>query len=185
MIPLKKEERFTYTDYYSWDDDQRWELIEGVPYLMAAPTWVHQLICNRINLKIGQYLEGKQCIVLCSPIDVRLNADTYDDTVVQPDIIVVCDKSKLDDGGSIVGAPDMIVEILSPTSHSRDKLIKFNQYLRAGVREYWIVDPESKMITVHILHSERYVTSAYGETDTVPVHVLEGCEIDLGEVFVE
>ena len=183
MIPLKKEERFTYTDYYSWDDDQRWELIEGVPYLMAAPTLEHQGIISNILHKLRLFLEGSSCKVYPSPVDVRLNADTYDDTVVQPDIIVVCDKSKLSDIRACVGTPDMIVEVLSPSSHMRDKLIKFKLYQQVGVREYWIVDPDTKMVAAYILQSGKYVTSVYGETDTAPVHVLEGCEISLGEVF--
>ena len=184
MIPLKKEEpRYNYKDYCLWDDEKRWELIEGTAYLMSAPTWVHQDISINIIFKLRQFLQGKSCKVLSSPIDVRLNADTYDDTVVQPDIIVICDKSKLDDGGTIVGAPDLIVEILSPSSVRRDTLTKFKLYKQAGVREYWIADPEEKMMIVHILESGKYVTSVYGENDKIPAHVLEGCEIDLGDVF--
>jgi Uma2 family endonuclease len=115
---------------------------------------------------------------------VRLNADTYDNTVVQPDLVVVCDKSKLDDKGC-VGAPDMVIEILSPSTEEYDKVEKFDQYLQAGVREYWIVDPVSKTVMVNILDDKKYYSATYAETDTVPVHVLEGCVIDLADVFAE
>ena len=116
--------------------------------------------------------------------EVRLNADTYDDTIVLPDISVICDKSKLNDRGC-VGPPDMVIEILSPTTAMLDKHLKFYQYLRAGVREYWIVEPESKTVSVHILNNGVYVTDSYGGDETVPVHVLEGCTIDLTVVFAE
>ena len=185
MQPLrKKDSRYTYADYYSWDDSERWELIEGVPYAMSpAPTWKHQLISSNIHGQIWQYLRGKNCSAFSSPIDVRLNADTDDNNVVQPDIIVVCDKSKLEDSRACIGAPDMVVEVLSPSTEKHDRLTKFKLYLNAGVREYWIVDPESKMVQVNILNSGKYTISAYGETDSIPVHVLDGCIVDLAEVF--
>ena len=187
MISQKNEEYpYTYADYYSWDDGERWELIEGVAYAMSpGASWRHQDISFNISYKLRQFLDGKRCKVLYAPVDVRLNADSYDDTVVQPDIIVVCDKMKLRDSRCCIGAPDMIVEILSPSSLRHDKLTKFNLYQQYGVREYWIADPSAKMMTVHILEPGKYVTSVYGETDTVPVHVLEGCVIDLADVFVE
>ncbi|MDR0310408.1 MAG: Uma2 family endonuclease, partial [Acidobacteriota bacterium] len=121
-----------------------------------------------------------------APFDVRLNADTYDDTVVQPDLLVVCDRSK-PDGKCCVGVPDMIIEILSPSSGRHDKLVKFHLYQKAGVREYWIVDPETKTVQVCILENGKYVTTMYGDTDTdtVPVHVLDGCVIGLKDVFEE
>jgi Uma2 family endonuclease len=97
---------------------------------------------------------------------------------------VVCDRSKLD-GKRCNGAPDMIIEILSPNSAKRDLIIKFNKYQQAGVREYWVVNPDNKIVSVHILENGKYVTSAYSDTDTVSVHVLDGCEIDLREVLEE
>ena len=182
---VKKTQRYTYADYCTWGDDERWELIDGIAYAMApAPSQSHQRISRDVLLQIGQFLRGKQCEVFGAPFDVRLNADTKDNTVVQPDLLVVCDQSKLD-GKACVGAPDMIVEILSPSTELRDKLVKFKLYLQAGVREYWIVDPNKKMVTVHILKNGEYMTNVYGEDDHVPVHVLEGCVVDLVEVFEE
>ena len=180
---VQKTQRYTYADYCAWGDDQRWELIDGRPHAMApAPGRFHQSISGNIYVQLKQFLRGKTCEVYISPFDVRLNADTKDNTVVQPDVLVVCDPSKLDEKGC-AGAPDMVVEVLSPSTLRHDRLIKFNKYLGAGVREYWIVDPESKTVSAHILKDGAYTTSAYSDEDTAPVHVLEGCNIDLGEVF--
>jgi len=182
---LRKEEYFTYADYCMWDDDMRWELIEGKPYAMApAPMWEHQSVSQLITRRLGNFLEGKQCKVFAAPFDVRLNADTYDDTVVQPDIVVICDRSKLK-GTGCAGAPDMVVEVLSPSTVSRDTHIKFRLYQNAGVREYWTVNIEAKTVLVHILDNGRYYTSSYGDTDSVPVHIFEGCAIELREVFAD
>ena len=140
--PLRKEEaRYTYADYMAWEDGERWEIIEGVPYLMSpAPTWVHQGISGELFLQIATFLKGKPCKVYAAPFDVRLFPadDDSDDTVVQPDIVVVCDRSKLDRSGCR-GAPDMLVEILSPSTARHDQLVKLQLYKKAGVREYWIV----------------------------------------------
>jgi Uma2 family endonuclease len=130
------------------------------------------------------FLEGKPCEVYYAPFDVRLNADTLDNTVVQPDLLIVCDHSILNDAGC-AGSPDMVVEILSPSTSSYDKITKFNTYLEAGIREYWIIDPETKTLAANILKDGKYITHPYTNEDTAPVHVLEGCTIDLSEVFEE
>ena len=185
-LKLKVDEarRYTYADYCTWGDDERWELIDGIPYAMAAPSISHQSVSRNIVLQIGQFLRGKTCKVFYAPTDVRLNADTKDNTVVQPDLLVVCDKSKLDKN-AVIGAPDMVVEILSPSSASHDMIKKFMLYLKANVREYWIVDPATKTVLVLTLESGKYAGKAYDETETVPVSVLEGCYVDLAEVFLE
>ena len=186
MEALRKESRYTYADYSKWDDDARYELIDGVSYLMSpAPSRTHQELLTNIFGQLYNFLKDKPCKVYPAPFDVRLNAaGDDDDTVVQPDIVVICDKSKLDDKGCN-GAPDMVIEILSPSSAARDRVLKFNRYLQAGVREYWIVEPAGRTVIIHRLESGKYVTNAYSETDAAPVSILEGCVINLADVFAD
>ena len=182
-MSVKNEKLYTYSDYYSWDDNQRWELIDGFAYLMApAPTQAHQSATSNLHGQLYGFLKGKSCRVFPAPFDVRLNAFSEDNTVVQPDLLVVCDKSKLD-GKCCVGAPDFVIEILSPSTARFDRTTKFDQYKAAGVREYWIVDPETKTVSAHVLQNGEYMTRAYTDTGKAPVSVLEGCEINLEEIF--
>ena len=179
----KNDNHYTYADYAQWDDDTRCELIDGVPYAMAAPSIAHQRICSELHGQLWQFLKGKPCEVFAAPVDVCLNAaGDEDDIVVQPDILIVCDKSKLD-GKSVNGAPDMVIEILSPSTASRDCIIKHQKYMKAGVREYWIVDPDSKTVQVIIPKDDKYEINTYTASGSIPVHVLEGCAINLTEVF--
>jgi Uma2 family endonuclease len=180
---LRKEVYYTYADYCTWDDSERWELIDGVAYAMSpAPSWGHQDISGNLLRFFLNFLYGKECKVFHAPFDVRLNADKNDDTVVQPDIVIICDRSKLQ-GTGCVGAPDMVVEILSPSTSSHDRVVKFQLYEKAGIREYWIVDPEAKAVIAHVLENGRYNITIY--TDMSPSRVLEGCEVDLSKVFTE
>jgi len=174
---------YTYADYLTWDDDQRWELIDGKPYLMSAPNVNHQILSGEIYVQLHSFLRGGKCRVIYAPCDVRLNHDTLNDTVVQPDLMVVCDKEKYFDKKSVDGAPDLVIEILSPSNPNHDRVRKFNKYCEAGVREFWIVDPVAKNVAVNILSDGKYTTRIYGSTDKVPVHVLTGLTIDLVEVF--
>ncbi|MCL2046612.1 MAG: Uma2 family endonuclease [Oscillospiraceae bacterium] len=180
----KEDEYYTYEDYYSWDDGLRWELIYGKAYAMSpAASRRHQEISGELFSQLHEFLRGHSCKVYHAPFDVRLNADTDDDTVVQPDIVIVCDPSKLNDRGC-AGVPDMVVEILSPSSIRMDKHIKFEAYKKAGVLEYWIVDPESNLLDAYILNNGDYIAQSYSDSDdNVPVHVLEGCSINLVDVF--
>jgi len=185
-MPLpEKYQRYSYADYRTWDDGERWELIDGEPYAMSpAPSPAHQRVSNRLSFQLTLFLQGKTCEVFTAPFDVRLNAagdDEYD--VFQPDLVIICDHAKIDDTGCN-GAPDMVIEILSPSTACRDKLLKFNKYQHAGVREYWIIDLDSRTVQVHILENGRYYIKSYGEADTVPVSVLKGCEISLPDVFM-
>jgi Uma2 family endonuclease len=181
----KRNAGYTYADYCTWDDGERWELIEGIPYAMSpAPSQRHQEVCGELHWQIKTFLKGKPCKVFAAPFDVRLNAAGDDDTVCQPDLLVVCDAFKLD-GKCCKGAPDLVVEVLSPSTARHDRMVKLRQYRRNGVREYWIVDPETKTVQVNVLENGKYVISMYGDEDTAPVGVLEGCEIDLADVFAE
>jgi len=184
METLRKDEYYTYADYEKWDTKDRYEIIDGVAYAMAPPSIAHQGISGNLHGQLFNFLKGKPGRVYAAPVGVRLNADKGDNTVLEPDIVVVCDRSKI--GSQVItGAPDMVIEILSPSTAGRDRVLKFNQYLQAKVREYWIIDPDSKTVSVHVLKGDEYIAHAYAETDTAPVHVLEGCVIDLADVFAE
>ena len=185
MVAVKKiteKNTFTYTDYAQWETDDRYELIDGVPYAMGSPTTRHQRIIGELFVRLHDFLKGKSCEVFISPLDVRLNYDTKDDTVVQPDIMVICDKNKIDDK-SIKGAPDLVVEILSPSNKRFDFLVKHDKYFEAGIPEYWIVDPIENIVHVFILKDGNYIAKVYGDTDTLPSHILDGCNINLKEIF--
>jgi Uma2 family endonuclease len=184
MPLLKEEEYYSYADYLSWGGDERYEIIDGEAYMMVPPLRVHQDVSMALSTKLNNYLEGKTCKVYAAPFAVRLfpEADLSDDTVVEPDIVVVCDPGKLDDRGCN-GAPDLVIEILSPSTARYDRMVKFRKYREAGVREYWIADPEEKILNTYILKNGEYAAAVYGETESVPVTVLPGCTIDLAAVF--
>jgi len=178
-----EDRRYTYADYASWDDDIRYELIDGIPYVMYAPSTAHQSILMELSNQLFNFLKGKPCRVFVAPYDVCLSGlGDEDDTVVQPDILVVCDESILDEK-RCNGVPDMTIEILSPSTSKRDLLTKLIKYQNAGVREYWIVDPDEKAVNVHILENGRYVINSYESNETIAVTVLDGCNIILSEVF--
>lgn len=153
-------EQFTYGDYRQWPGDERWELIDGVAYAMApAPSVAHQSVTFALARQIAEALEGVPCRVFLSPIDVRLpRADEVDekvDTVVQPDLLVVCDAAKIDAKG-ICGAPDWVIEVLSPATASHDQILKRDLYERAGVKEYWLVHPVDHVLIIYRLEDGRY-----------------------------
>ena len=189
-MALPEEKRYTFADILEWDDDVRVELINGVPCMMAPPLTVHQEISGELYGQLYNFLKGKKCRVYAAPFGVRLFGKKEDapekiDGYLEPDITVVCDRSKLDQYGC-QGAPDLIIEILSPSTQRRDRLTKLNLYREAGVREYWIVDPERKFVQTMVLDEGSYpVAQVYTPADKVPVTVLEGCEIDLSAVFEE
>ena len=193
MGPLaeKKDELFTYGDYLKWDDEERWELIDGVAYNMTpAPSRFHQQVSIELCAQLVTYLRGTPCKVYAAPFDVRLpegdEADEAIRTVVQPDISVVCDQSKLDDKGC-KGSPDLIIEILSPSTARKDMKEKFLRYERAGVREYWIVDPDGKLVTVHRRTDTGLFgrPDVYGEEERIKVCIFDGLEVELQSVFSE
>ena len=151
---------YTFADALSWEEDERIEIIEGDAVMMSPPLREHQAISGALFAQLYRYLEGKQCQVYAAPFAVRLFEREGDrpedvDTMVEPDITVVCDPSKLDDVGC-KGAPDLVMEILSPSTQRHDKLTKFNLYQRAGIREYWIVDPAGKSVQVFALEDRQH-----------------------------
>jgi len=183
MNAMHRIERYTYRDYCLWDDGQRWELIDGVPYAMAAPSPAHQRASRKLVRKFDEHLDGKNCEVFYAPLDVRLNADKADDTVVQPDILVICDPSMLSDNKSCKGAPDLVIEILSPSNARHDRVVKFAKYREAGVQEVWFVDAETGDVEVCKRLGGEYTTNFYGLTDSITVGILPELTIDLNTIF--
>jgi len=182
MTAINLERYCTYEEWVAQDDVIHSELLNGIVYLMAPPTRRHQDILVELLRQLVTFLDGRPCKVYPAPFGVRLYAEK--DTVLLPDITVICDPTKLDDQGC-TGAPDLVVEILSPSTSRYDRVTKFNEYLHAGVREYWIVDPDDNTLNVHRLRDGAYVTDAYTDTDVATVQVLPGCEIELSRVFQE
>ncbi len=173
---------YTEEDYYNLPENVRAELIDGQIYYMAAPSRVHQEILNYMNTEINIYLRSKKgpCKVYPAPFAVKLFSEN-DKNVVEPDISVICDPNKLTDRGC-TGAPDWIVEIISPTTASHDHIRKLNLYADAGVKEYWIVDPLSKKIFVYHLEQEDFKADSYTFQDKIKVNIYDDLWIDLTEL---
>ena len=189
-LPAEKE-RYTFADVLAWGEDERIEIVNGEAFMMAPPSSRHQEIVAELTRQFGNYLEGKKCKVYPAPFGVRLfegDGDTPEDvdTMVEPDLSVVCDRSKIDKHGC-KGAPDLVVEILSPSTQRHDRLVKLSLYQRAGVREYWIVDPDSRTVQVMLRDNggSLQLHEIYSRGDVAKVNALEGCFIELGKVFTE
>jgi len=179
---------YSYADYLTWDIEDMVEVIRGKVYKWtAAPSRIHQKAVGELAYRMSTHLKGTRCELYFAPFDVRMpdssmkNEDIFN--VVQPDISVICDKHKLDDAGCI-GAPDLIVEILSPSNNKKDLQIKCDLYQEYGVREYWILHPFGQTLTINTLIDGKYVPSRlFGPGDTVASTVLEGFQLDLEEFF--
>lgn len=186
-IPAEKA-RYSFADCLTWDENVRAEIIDGEVYLMAPPSRAHQKILTELTRQLANFLEGKTCEVYPAPFGVRLFEKDGDcpeevSTVVEPDLSVVCDRDKLDEYGCR-GAPDLVMEILSPSSRRHDRLVKLGLYQRAGVREYWIVNPEDRTVQVMLLENGLYRVVDVGTAqDVVKVNSLEGCCLELEKVF--
>jgi len=166
-LPHRDLEFHTYGDYVSWTDEIRHELIDGVAYAMSpAPTRLHQEVTGEMFRQIADALDSSPCRPYIAPFDVRLprakESDDDVDTVVQPDISVICEESKLDERGCR-GAPDWIIEVLSSGTASHDQIIKRALYERVGVREYWLVHPTDKVVTIYLLENGAYGKPALQE----------------------
>ena len=159
-LPLRDSRRHTYGEYLTWPEDVRYELIGGEAFLMApAPTADHQRLVLAVARQIADALDGSRCEVFVAPFDVRLpqadEADDAIDTVVQPDLTIVCDPEKIDRRGCR-GAPDWVIEVLSPATAAHDQTVKLGAYERAGVPECWFVHPTDRTVTVYRLADGRY-----------------------------
>ena len=149
--------KISYAELLEFDDEKRYELIDGVPYLMASPRVAHQDILGELYYQLKTYLKGKTCRVFASPLDVKLSGEKDNKkefNVVQPDIMVVCDQNKITEK-NIQGAPDLAIEITSPNNPAHDKLVKLNLYQKFGVKEYWIVSLEEQIISVFLLNEDK------------------------------
>lgn len=144
----RKSGEYTLEDYYAMPEDRRTELIEGVLYDMAAPSFVHQHLLGKLFTQISSFIDSRSgdCLPMMAPVDVRLDCD--DRTMVQPDILILCDRSKICKWG-IMGAPDFCLEIVSESTRRKDYIKKLQKYVDAGVREYWILDPERRMLVTY------------------------------------
>jgi len=165
--PVSKSQHYCYSDYLRWDDDQRWELIDGEPFCMSpAPSGDHQSVSVELTRQIANYLIERPCRVFHAPFDVRLpSAEESDDrasTVVQPDLAVFCHQERLDQRGAR-GAPDWVIEILSPATAVHDQVRKLAVYERSGVGEYWLVHPQDRLVTVYRLGAD----GRYGRPEIV------------------
>jgi len=192
-LNLDLNKRYTYADYLTWTDDVRRELYDGFIKLMSpAPSRKHQKISTNLTRIIGNFLVHKKCEVYHAPSDVRfpknndLKSDKQVYTVLQPDLYIVCDLSKLDDRGCL-GAPDLVIEIISAKNSKRDIKDKFEIYQEHGVREYWIVNPNDENVTVFVLDDKGkfQFVGIYAEDDKIPVNIFTGdLKVDLTEVFL-
>ena len=189
LSQLDPSKTYTYADYLTWRFEEFVELIKGkLMRPMAGPSRLHQVYSLNIASEVRQYLKGSPCQVYTAPFDVRLttagaNGDEQIRTVVQPDICVVCDRAKLDDRGCL-GAPDWIVEILSPGNTARDTRSKFDLYEESGVLEYWLVFPGLKTVACYVLDQEQYRLAAeYAAPGPIPVATLPGLALEWTDIF--
>jgi len=191
---IDRSGRFTYRDYKTWPDEERWELIDGIAYDMsAAPMIRHQGLSGELLRQFATFLKGRPCRVFAAPIDVLLPRPGQDDDeadcMVEPDLVVVCDRSKIGER-YIRGAPDLVVEILSPSTTKKDLNEKFGLYERVGVREYWVVEPKAEWLSRYVLDAKgRFGEPLAWERDrgpaALPSTALEGFAIDPEALFAE
>ena len=181
-LALRTEKHYTYADYLQWPDDTRYELIDGEAFRMApTPLIEHQEVAGEVFRQLANQLDGQPCRPYIAPVDVRLprtdEADAAIDTVVQPDVLVVCDPGKVDRRG-VRGAPDWLLEVLSPSTAAHDQIAKRRTYERAGVRVYWLVHPGDRTLTVYLLENGRDGRpEIYELKDATPIGVLPGVSI--------
>ncbi len=183
--------QYTYADYLSWDMEEMVELIKGKVFkkAAAAPNRIHQRLSGDLYTELNMFLKGKQCQAYSAPFDVRLPVKSKKDdkiyTVVQPDICVVCDLNKLDDRGCI-GAPDLVVEVLSPGNKQLELQHKYEVYEEAGVKEYWLMDAQGQTLLIYTLVQGRFQSSRLMTSgDFAKSSAIRGFELDLEALFSE
>ncbi|OPZ31700.1 MAG: hypothetical protein BWZ02_00028 [Lentisphaerae bacterium ADurb.BinA184] len=179
-VPVKRQDGFTYSDYASWSDDERWELIDGEPRAMApAPLVRHQAVTSALHAALFAHLRKGPCQVFPAPIDVKLS----ETNVVQPDLVVVCDPDQITET-HIEGAPAMVVEILSPASVCHDRVTKFTLYQRFGVKEYWLVTPHPALVEIFVLENGYFhLANGFRKRDTLTSPAFPRLKLRLDQVF--
>lgn len=180
-MPLAQTKFYTEDDYYNIPEDVRAELIDGKIYYQAAPNRTHQKILSELHITIGQYIRSKDgfCEVYPAPFAVKLSEKSQN--IVEPDISVICNHSKLTDKGC-TGAPDWIIEIISPSNSGHDYVRKLKLYMDAGVREYWIVDPMEKSVLVYCLEESNFKMLSYTFKDKIKVGIYNDLYINFAEI---
>jgi len=179
---------YTYADYLKWQFEERLELFRGKVFKLAAPTTKHQVVAMKLHLRIGNFLEKHPCFVFVAPFDVRLpvknrKKDNEITTVVQPDLGIVCDASKIDERGCC-GAPDLVIEILSPGNSQKEVQLKFEIYEEAGVNEYWIINPVEENIVVFILNQDgQFGGGKMYAGKTISPHFIPELKIEIRDIF--
>lgn len=180
-MALSQQKFYSETDYYNIPEDIRAELIDGQIYYQAAPSRIHQEILSELLIIIRQYIKSKGglCRAYPAPFAVKLFQDK--NTIVEPDISIICDEDKLTKRGCM-GAPDWIIEIISPSTSNHDYIRKLNLYFDAGVREYWIADPEEKKIFVYCLEKDNFKLNVYTFQDKIKVNIYNDLYIDFASI---
>ena len=178
---------YTYKDYAQWPEEERWELIDGIAYAQATPTRDHQRISRELLFYLTAFFRGKDCEPFHAPFSVVLpekNQQRQDArTVVEPDLVVICDQSRLHKHG-YEGSPELIIEILSPSTSSKDMITKRLLYERHGVKEYWIVDPVHRIVTAYRLEGAKFTAfEHFSHKDTLTTSLFPGLAINLSQVF--
>ncbi|MCP9766412.1 Uma2 family endonuclease [Lacihabitans sp. LS3-19] len=185
---LDFSKKYSFADYLTWSFSERIELLKGLVFKMSpAPNTTHQRVSWELSGRLYNYFKNKDCQTFSAPFDVRLPkgsaAENEIFTVVQPDLCVICDPNKIDERGCI-GAPDLVIEILSPGNTTKEMKNKFEIYEEAGVREYWLVEPNDKVVLIYILVNGKYQGLApVTEEDILKSTIFEGLEMPLKEIF--
>lgn len=187
----KSHRRVSYDEYMALvnTSDQRYELIDGEVYLLASPSFKHQVTVSEIAWHFNTYFRDRSCRSLTAPLDIRLFGFAVkfeeDPNVVQPDVVVICDKEKVNADGRYEGIPALVVEVLSPSTRGKDMAAKLNLYMKSGVQEYWVVDLERKSIIQYIFSAERDIDSlnALGPEDTIRAAAFDGLEIKISSIM--
>ena len=182
------DEEIEYRKYQNLPEDlgELVEFIDGKIFYLGSPTTKHQRLSGRLFSRFDNYLHGKPCEAFHAPFDVKIDYDfnTFSKNTLQPDLIVICDDEKIDEK-RVLGTPDLVIEVLSPSNANHDKVVKYNKYLSAGVKEYWIVDPDREVVTVNILNKSQqvYIPTTYKKGDVIKVSIFDDLYIDVTGLF--